>query len=116
MSCSDITLAPNVKAAAMARPGDSSVTEAAQMRTIVLLSCVKTKRSHPSPAKDIRSATRVSPASALGERVVPAIKQALSMLRQVRETLFFAQCPAAVANVRQAIKSSEGALRSYAEL
>jgi hypothetical protein len=30
-------------------------------------------------------------------RIVPAIKQALSMLRQAREALFFAQCPAAVA-------------------
>ena len=110
MSWSDITPAPNVKAAAMARPGDSSVTEAAQRRAIVLVSCVNTKRSHPSPAKDIRSATRVcAPASALGERVdtmgadhriVPAIRQALSMLRQAREALFFARCPAAVANVR----------------
>jgi hypothetical protein len=45
-------------------------------------------------------------------RIVPAIKQALSMLRQAREALFFAQCPAAVANVRQAIKSTEGALRT----
>jgi hypothetical protein len=44
--------------------------------------------------------------------IVPAIKQALSMLRQAREALFFAQCPAAVANVRQAIKSTEGALRT----
>jgi hypothetical protein len=45
-------------------------------------------------------------------RILPAIKQALSMLRQAREALFFAQCPAAVANVRQAIKSTEGALRT----
>jgi hypothetical protein len=45
-------------------------------------------------------------------RIVPAIKQALSMLRQAREALFFAQCPAAVANVRQAIKSTQGALRT----
>jgi hypothetical protein len=45
-------------------------------------------------------------------RIVPAIKQALSMLRQAREALFFAQCPAAVTNVRQAIKSTEGALRT----
>jgi hypothetical protein len=45
-------------------------------------------------------------------RIVPAIKQALSMLRRAREALFFAQCPAAVANVRQAIKSTEGALRT----
>jgi hypothetical protein len=44
-------------------------------------------------------------------RIVPAIKQALSMLRQAREAFFFAQCPAVVANVRQAIKSTEGALR-----
>ena len=34
------------------------------------------------------------------------------MLRQARKALFFAQCPAAVANVRQAIKSTEGALRT----
>ena len=45
-------------------------------------------------------------------RIVPAIKQALSMLRQAREGLHFAQCSAAVANVRQAIKSTEGALRT----
>jgi hypothetical protein len=45
-------------------------------------------------------------------RIVPAIKQALSMLRQAREGLLFAQCSAAVANVRQAIKSTEGALRT----
>jgi hypothetical protein len=45
-------------------------------------------------------------------RIVPAIKQALSMLRQAREALFFAQCPAAVTNVRQAIRSTEGALRT----
>ena len=58
MSWSDTTPMPNVKAAAMLSPGDSSVTEAAQRRTIVLVPCVKTKRSQPSPAKDIRSATR----------------------------------------------------------
>src|SRR5262249_13806271 len=46
------------------------------------------------------------------DRVVPAIKQALSMLRQAREALLFAQCPAAVAKVRQAIKSTERALRT----
>jgi hypothetical protein len=45
-------------------------------------------------------------------RMVPAIKQALSMLGQAREALLFAQCPAAVAKVRQAIKSTEGALRT----
>jgi hypothetical protein len=44
-------------------------------------------------------------------RIVPAIEQALSMLRQAREALLFAQCPAVVAEVRQAIKSTEGALR-----
>jgi hypothetical protein len=44
------------------------------------------------------------------DRIVPAIKQALSMLRQAREALLFGQCPAAVAKVRQAIKSTEGAL------
>jgi hypothetical protein len=44
--------------------------------------------------------------------IVPAIKQALSMLRQAREALVFAQCPAAVAKVRQAIKSTQGALRT----
>jgi hypothetical protein len=43
-------------------------------------------------------------------RPAPAIKQALSMLRQAREALHFAQCPAAVAKVRQAHKSTEGAL------
>jgi hypothetical protein len=43
-------------------------------------------------------------------RIVPAIKQALSMLGQAREALLFAQCPAAVAKVRRAIKSTEGAL------
>jgi hypothetical protein len=32
-------------------------------------------------------------------RIVPAIKQALSMLGQAREALLFAQCPAAVAKV-----------------
>ena len=46
------------------------------------------------------------------DRIVPAIKQALSMLRQAREALVFAQRPAAVANVRQVIKSTEGALRT----
>jgi hypothetical protein len=45
-------------------------------------------------------------------RIVPAIKQALSMLGQAREALLFAQCPAAVGKVRQAIKSTEGALRT----
>jgi hypothetical protein len=45
-------------------------------------------------------------------RVVPAIKQALSMLGQAREALLFAQCPTAVAKVRRAIKSTEGALRT----
>jgi hypothetical protein len=40
--------------------------------------------------------------------VVPAIKQALSMLGQAREALIFAQCPTAV----QAIKSTLGALRT----
>jgi hypothetical protein len=45
-------------------------------------------------------------------RIVPAIKQALSMLGQAREALLFAQCPAAVAKVRRAIKSTEGALRT----
>jgi hypothetical protein len=44
--------------------------------------------------------------------VVPAIKQALSMLGQAREALLFAQYPALVAEVRQAIKSTEGALRT----
>jgi len=43
---------------------------------------------------------------------VSAIKQALSILRQAREALLFAQCPAAVAKVRQAHKSTEGALRT----
>jgi hypothetical protein len=46
------------------------------------------------------------------DRIVPAIKQALSMLRQAREALFFAQCPAAVGKVRVAIKSTESALRT----
>jgi hypothetical protein len=45
-------------------------------------------------------------------RIVVAIEQALSMLRQAREALLFAQCPAVVAEVRQAIKSTDGALRS----
>ena len=45
-------------------------------------------------------------------RIVPAIKQALSMLGQAREALLFAQCPAAVAKVRRAIKSTEGGLRT----
>ena len=45
-------------------------------------------------------------------RMVPAIKQALSMLGQAREALLFAQSPAAVAKVRWAIKSTEGALRT----
>jgi hypothetical protein len=45
-------------------------------------------------------------------RMMPAIKQALSMLGQAREALLFAQCPAAVAKVRQAIRSTEGALRT----
>jgi hypothetical protein len=45
-------------------------------------------------------------------RIVPAIKQALSMLGQAREALLFAQCPAAVAKVRRAIKSTEGVLRT----
>jgi len=34
------------------------------------------------------------------------------MLGQAREALLFAQCPAAVAKVRRAIKSAEGALRT----
>ena len=46
------------------------------------------------------------------QHVVPAIRQALSMLGQAREALLFAQCPAAVAKVRQAIKSTESALRA----
>jgi hypothetical protein len=33
-------------------------------------------------------------------------------LGQAREALLFAQCPAAVAKVRQAIRSTEGALRT----
>jgi hypothetical protein len=45
-------------------------------------------------------------------RIVLAIKQALSMLRQAREALLFAQCPAVVAEVRQAINASESALRT----
>jgi hypothetical protein len=45
-------------------------------------------------------------------RIVPAIKQALSMLGQAREALLFAQCPDAVAKVRRAIKSTDGALRT----
>jgi hypothetical protein len=44
--------------------------------------------------------------------VVPAIKQALPMLGQAREALIFAQCPTAVAKVRQAIKSAQSALRT----
>jgi hypothetical protein len=47
-----------------------------------------------------------------GHRIVPAIKQALSMLGQAREALLFAQSPAAVAKVQRAIKSTEGALRA----
>jgi hypothetical protein len=43
---------------------------------------------------------------------VPAIKQALSMLRQAREALFSRNVPPPSANVRQAIKSTEGALRT----
>jgi len=35
-------------------------------------------------------------------RIVLAIKQALSVLRQAREALLFAQCPAAVIKVRRA--------------
>ena len=42
-------------------------------------------------------------------RIAPAIKQALSMLGQAREALLFAQCPAAVAKIRQAIKPTKGA-------
>jgi hypothetical protein len=34
------------------------------------------------------------------------------MLGQAREALLFAQCPAAVAKVQRAIKSTEGALRT----
>ena len=65
----------------------------------------KTTKKARSPA------SRVVP---MGEDdlVVPAIKQALSMLGQAREALIFAQCPAAVAKVRQAIKSTQGALRT----
>jgi hypothetical protein len=44
--------------------------------------------------------------------IVPAIKQALSMLGQAREALIFARCPTAVAKVRQGIKSTQGALRA----
>jgi hypothetical protein len=47
-----------------------------------------------------------------GHRIMPAIKQALSMFRQAPEALLFAQCPAPVAKVRRAIKSTEGALRT----
>ena len=44
--------------------------------------------------------------------IVPAIRQALSMLGQAREAVIFAQCPAAVAKARQAIKSTQDALRT----
>jgi hypothetical protein len=45
-------------------------------------------------------------------RIVPAIKQALSMLRQACKALLFAQCPAVVANVRHANNSIEGVLQN----
>jgi hypothetical protein len=45
-------------------------------------------------------------------RIVPAIKQALSMLRQAREALLFAQCPDVVANVRHVINSIERVLQT----
>jgi hypothetical protein len=61
--------------------------------------------------KERNPASQVAPMSA-DDLVVPAIKQALSMLGQAREALIFAQCPTAVAKVRQAIKSTEGALRT----
>ena len=54
-------------------------------------------------------ASRVVPMGA-NHLIVPAIKQAISMLGQAREALIFAQCPTAVAKVRQAIKSTQGAL------
>jgi hypothetical protein len=41
-------------------------------------------------------------------RIVPAIKQALSMLRQARETLLFAQCPAPVAKIRRGYQVDRG--------
>jgi hypothetical protein len=56
-------------------------------------------------------ASRVVPMGA-DDLVVPAIKQALSMLGQAREALIFAQCPTAVAKVRHAIKSAQSALRT----
>ena len=67
-------------------------------------------------AKRLRSvkrvkSTKVDPMGS-DHRIVPAIKQALSMLEQAREALLFAQCPAAVAKVRRAIKSTQGALRT----
>jgi hypothetical protein len=57
------------------------------------------------------SSSRVDPMGA-DHLIVPAIRQALSMLGQAREALIFAQCPAAVAKVRQAIKSTQDALRT----
>jgi hypothetical protein len=59
--------------------------------------------------RSVKSGNRADPMGA-DHRIVPAIKQALSMLGQAREALLFAQCPAAVAKVRRAIKSTEGAL------
>jgi hypothetical protein len=57
------------------------------------------------------SSSRVDPMGA-DHLIVPAIRQALSMLGQARQALIFAQCPAAVAKVRQAIKSTQDALRT----
>jgi hypothetical protein len=61
--------------------------------------------------KAINPASRVVPMGA-DDLVVPAIKQALSMLGQAREALIFAQCLTAVAKVQQAIKSTQGTLRT----
>jgi hypothetical protein len=71
----------------------------------------KSGRAGKATKKATNPASRVDPMGA-DHLVVPAIKQALSMLGQAREALIFAQCPAAVAKVRQAIKSTQGALRT----
>jgi hypothetical protein len=71
----------------------------------------KSSTGRKATKKARNPSSRVDPMGS-NHLIVPAIKQALSMLGQAREALIFAQCPAAVAKIRQAIKSTQGALRT----
>jgi hypothetical protein len=62
------------------------------------LAQINKSRMGGTDQKAVKSGNQGDPMGA-NHRIVPAIKQALSMLGQAREALFFAQCPAAVANV-----------------